>query len=274
MIAALLLSQRYLLLRPLPGLSVLSVRMEAVSASRELRELSVRRTVSGRSWSASSVLGRDLERAFFAEVYSVGSVVVRWRSSSEGLERAERRDEEVRRLRLRWLDRASISSMAAKRGDTGWSAGVGERDTGGEGIFEAEGLKGGIMALSVGVGSGNCSSAAPGPVSAASGVPTSVGFECGGADLSFSSNCAARTTMEAGGAPKILSVGAGSGGASRGVSKSIGPGGGRVYGVRESPDGAAFGEEGASDGFVGGGGGTRDGGGGGGDDDRTEDLTE
>lgn len=50
----------------------------------------------------------------------------------------------------------------------------------------------------------------------------------GGAALSFSSYSAARTAIEAGGAPRTLSVGAGSGSASRGVSKSIGPGGGRV----------------------------------------------
>jgi hypothetical protein len=249
----------------------------------------VRRAVSGRSRSASSALGRDLERAFFADVYSVGSVVgARWRSSEEGLERAERREEEARRLRLRWLERASISSSAAKRGETGWSAGVGERDTGGVGRFEEEGSNGGMMALSVGAGWIESSSAQPRaegvsgvPTSVGfgsggagvSGVPTSVGFRSGGVDLSFSSYSAARTTIEAGGAPRILSVVVGSGGSSRGVSKSIGPGIGRVYGVGESSEGAAFGEEGASDGFVGGGRGTREGGGGGGDNDLTDDRT-
>jgi hypothetical protein len=128
------------------------------------------------------------------------------------------------------------------------------------------------MALSVGAGWMGSSSALP-PAEGTPGVPTSVGFGSGGAGVSFSSYSAARTTIEAGGAPRILSVGAGSGGASREVSKSIGPGSGRVYGLGEGSEGAAFGEEGASDGFVGGGGGTREGGGGGGDNDLTDDLT-
>lgn len=148
------------------GLSVLSVRREAVSASFELRVLRAyplaRRALSGRSRSSSSFLGRDLERVFFKEGSTVvGAVVARWRSSSERLERADRREEEVLRLRLRWLDRASISSMAANSGDTGRSAGVGalECDVG---RFDAEGSNSGIMALSVGARGGSSSLGAAG----------------------------------------------------------------------------------------------------------------
>jgi hypothetical protein len=110
-------------------------------------------------------------------------------SSWLGFERAERREEDV--LRLRWLESASISSMAAKSGDTERSAGVGARECGGVGKVVAEGLKGGIMALSVGAGG--------------AGV---------GADVS--SNVAAGIRSEAGGTPFSLS--ARSVGSSRGVS--------------------------------------------------------
>lgn len=222
MIAALRLSQMYLLLLPLPGLSlsrsVLSVR--DAESSGELRVLSVWDARRSRSASTSSAFGRDFDfsRAFLAltaAVYSVGAVVVRWISPSSSPPstdlRDERRVEDVRRvLRLWRLDIASISSMAAKSGDIAWSAGVGARDPGAVGRLE-----GGSMALSVGVGSEKSGSGALGWTSGALGVESSVEF---GSDLCFPSNSAARMTMDAGGAPRTLSVGTGRGGASRGVS--------------------------------------------------------
>ena len=51
--------------------------------------------------------------------------------------------------------------MAAKSGDTGRSAGVGAGECGGVGKVDAEGSKGGMMALSVGAGSGGCLSDVP-----------------------------------------------------------------------------------------------------------------
>lgn len=86
------------------------------------------------------------------------------------------------------------------------------------------------MALSVGAGSVACSSEALALASSSGGpdASTSVASGIGGADADASSKVAAGTRREAECAPRILSVDSGSGSPSRGVSKSMDPGGGRV----------------------------------------------
>lgn len=128
-------------------------------------------------------------------------------SSSDGSFREVRREEEAEGLRLRWEERASISSRAAKRGEMG-RVGVCVRE---RSWFESlrrdsSGLKGGMMALSFGTSGCGSSPAPAAGTDGADGAMLSVGAGRGGAS-------AASADGSGGAEGATLSVGAGSGGA-------------------------------------------------------------